>query len=420
MLDLFNNTIDPDTGYARGDILKSSFDEGLKYANAVKIIGERMKTCGEDKFYIFTGNIRNNPLTSADLGLLSEEWIGQSIYKEDLREVAIKHVSGNIDTDAVAVFNRTSAANVAIALALGGEGKTMISMAPKKQHHPSTNRGAVLSRSEFICVENAEEMKDLKIDWSKAFCHITSVTSELLYFNDEELKAGISVAKERGISVVVDDAYGARIRPIILGFTPSLQSGADVVVTNNDKAGLNGPRAGIMVGKADLVGMIYAKGCELGLEARAPISLAVYRSLLAFDSSDLLEEVQVGEEIYKELKKIIGDKNVGKSLLGPEVTAETVLRMAIERAGLTAQDTQLVPSEASAALGMELLAMYGIVTTNACGMPGAKISVRLKTNRKILNAVGGAAKLAEMFSVALDEVAKYVNDKERARKIILG
>lgn len=94
--------------------------------------------------------------------------------------------------------------------------------------------------------------------------------------------------------------------------------------------------------------------------------------------------------------------------------------MAIERAGLTAQDTQLVPSEASAALGMELLAMYGIVTTNACGMPGAKISVRLKTNRKILNAVGGAAKLAEMFSVALDEVAKYVNDKERARKIILG
>jgi L-seryl-tRNA(Ser) seleniumtransferase len=420
MLDSFNNPIDPDVDYARGRILKSSFEEKKKYANALKIIAKRMETHNEDYFYIFTGNVRNNALETRDLGMMSEEWVGQAVYQEELRRVAIEHASGNLETDDVAIFNRTSAANVATILALGGENKKVISMAPQKKHHPSVSRGAKLSQSTLVSIDNAEELKKLNVTPENAFCLITSVTSELLYFNDEELKDGISASKEKGLTVIVDDAYGARIRPIIFGFTPALLAGADVITTNNDKAGLNGPRAGVMVGKKDLVTRIHSKACELGLEARAPIALAVFRSLSAFDPDELKEELKVGQELFEALREELGEDNVRKSLLGPEITADTILRLVLDRAGLNSQDTLLVPAEAASAVGMELLSRYGVVTTNASGMPGARVSLRLKTNRPTLDKLGGAHEVAKMLLDSLDAVGEYTNDLDIARKILLG
>lgn len=420
MKDAFNNEIDPEVDYARGKILAGSFDEKMKYQNAVRVIAKRIEREGEGNFYIFTGNIRNNALKPEDLGLMSEEWVGQAVYQEDLRLTAIKHVSGNPDTDGAAVFNRTSAANVATSLALGGEGHTVISVAPLCKHHPSVKRGAALSRSDIVCVKNAAELRALDVDPQKAFCLVTSVTSELLYFNEEEMLDIIAAAKDKGLTVIVDDAYGARTRPILFGCTPALKAGADVVTTNNDKAGLNGPRAGVMVGKKDLVTRIHSKACELGMEGRAPLCLAVYRSLSSFSPNDLIEEVAVGKELYEALHAKFGDEFVRRSLLGPEITGEDTLKLILKRVGLKESDTALVPNEASSALGMELLSRFGIVTTNACGMPGARISVRLKTNRPTLDKLGGSKKVAEMFTEALDAVGKYVNDFAKAKKVILG
>ncbi|WP_279009997.1 hypothetical protein, partial [Synergistes jonesii] len=194
----------------------------------------------------------------------------------------------------------------------------------------------------------------------------------------------------------------------------------DVVTTNNDKAGLNGPRAGVMVGNKDLVTRIHSKACELGMEGRAPLCLAVYRSLSSFSPNDLIEEVAVGKELYEALHAKFGDEFVRRSLLGPEITGEDTLKLILKRVGLKESDTALVPNEASSALGMELLSRFGIVTTNACGMPGARISVRLKTNRPTLDKLGGSKKVAEMFTEALDAVGKYVNDFAKAKKVILG
>ena len=234
------------------------------------------------------------------------------------------------------------------------------------------------------------------------------------------MKGAISAAKAMGLDVVVDDAYGARIRPIVLNFTPSLKAGADVVITNNDKAGLNGPRAGIMVGRKDLVAKISAKANEIGCEARAPISLAVYRSLSKFTESDLLEEVEIGKDIFNELVKQVGSENVRSSLLGPEVTAETVLKLILEMSGTKAHENVLVPAEATAALGMELLKRHGIITTNACGMPGARISVRFKTNKQNLENIGSAKKVAEAFLDSVKAVGEYAKDLNTARQVILG
>ena len=420
MKDIFNNEIDPEVDYARGKILRSSYEEKLKYAQSVKVIAERIATFGEDHLYIFTGNIRGNQLNPADLGILSEEWIGPSLFYEQLKEVAISHVSGNRETDDIAIFNRTSAANICTLLALGSGEKTVVSFAPARKHHPSVSRGAKLAQANLLSVSQVDELREIKSSSAGGICLITSVTSELLYLDEEELKGAISAAKAMGLDVVVDDAYGARIRPIVLNFTPSLKAGADVVITNNDKAGLNGPRAGIMVGRKDLVAKISAKANEIGCEARAPISLAVYRSLSKFTESDLLEEVEIGKDIFNELVKQVGSENVRSSLLGPEVTAETVLKLILEMSGTKAHENVLVPAEATAALGMELLKRHGIITTNACGMPGARISVRFKTNKQNLENIGSAKKVAEAFLDSVKAVGEYAKDLNTARQVILG
>ncbi len=419
MLDSFGNEIDPTVDYARGKILASSVDEKIKYQKALHVIKERAKLHGEQSFYIFTGNMRNNNMLPTDLAIMSEEWVGQGLFLDDLRTAGIAHVGGNPEKDDVAVFNRTSAANVATALALGGVGKNLVSFAPQKKHHPSVVRGAALSQSTLLSVASAEELRALPVTGDNAFCFITSVTSELLYFNEEEMREGIEVAMEKGMTIVVDDAYGARVRPILYGFTPALQAGAHAVITNNDKAGLNGPRAGIMVGEPGLVTRIHSKACELGLEARAPISLAVLRSLNSFSDEDLKGEVAVGKEMYTALSALLGEENVHASLLGPEVTAETLLRLMLERSGVAKESIAIVPAEATSAMGMELLARFGIVTTNACGMPGARVSLRLKTNRETMQRIGGAGEVAQMFVTAMDAVGAYVQDFEQVKKMLV-
>lgn len=420
MKDLFGNTIDPEVDYARGKILKSSYEEKLKYIQAMKIIKERADVYGEDSFYVFTGNIRSNQMKQSDLGILSEEWMGPSFFYEQLKDVAIRHVSGNCEVDDVAVFNRTSAANICTMLALGSGMRTVISFAPSKKHHPSVVRGARLAQAELVSVSDVNELKGITPSPGGGVCHITSVTSELLYLNDEELKGAVSTAKDMGLDVVVDDAYGARIRPIVLKFTPSLVAGADVVITNNDKAGLNGPRAGIMVGRKDLVAKISAKANELGCEARAPISLAVYRSLSKFNKQDLIEEVEIGQGIFQELENTLGKGNVRNTLLGPEISAETVLKLILQISGINKFKTVLVPAEATAALGMELLKRYGIITTNACGMPGARISIRFKTNKEYLGKIGNEKKVVEAFLESLKTVGRYAMDLDYASKVIIG
>lgn len=85
-LDVFGNVIDQEVGYARGKILQDSFSEKTKQQHAVRCIKEYIETYGEDKLYIFTGNIRDNQLETGDLGIRSEEWVGPSLFQHELKK----------------------------------------------------------------------------------------------------------------------------------------------------------------------------------------------------------------------------------------------------------------------------------------------------------------------------------------------
>lgn len=63
---------------------------------------------------------------------------------------------------------------------------------------------------------------------------ITTVTSELATLPDDVTRAAVDLAQRTGCVVLLDEAYGAQFRPVLLEGAPALSFGADLVVTNAD------------------------------------------------------------------------------------------------------------------------------------------------------------------------------------------
>ena len=95
----------------------------------------------------------------------------------------------------------------------------------------------------------------------------------------------IQISHQQEIPVLVDDASGARIRTVIYNQPRALDMGADLVVTSTDKL-MNGPRAGLMAGKAALIDKIKEKAHQFGLEAQPPVVAGIVRALENFNSTE--------------------------------------------------------------------------------------------------------------------------------------
>ena len=403
--DRFGNPIDPSVGYARGRYLSSSAAEirRLRHAQTVaaKVVAER----GIDAIGIFTGNPRYFPLTPEDLPTLCEEWVGPGLFARELAEAAISHFGGG---DTVAVTNRTSAGIVAAILALSA-GRPVVSIVPDgDRSHTSVVRGCRLAGVELVEFEGSADPGKVMAEHAPALVVITTVTSTLARMPDDQTVRAIEAGKANGATVLMDEAYGARLRPVLHGGAKSLTLGADLAITNADKAGLNGPRAGILCGSATPVLATLAKASELGQEARAPISAGAMRSLQAFDPEDLRAEARDGQSIADALDPSWDANMVHRSDLGPTLDEQDVLARTLSLAGRESAD--VVPAEVTAAIGMLLLRQYGVLTVNTHGAPGGRVSLRLKPTAGALHTVGGPQALASALDAALAEVAAHIDD----------
>jgi L-seryl-tRNA(Ser) seleniumtransferase len=415
--DHFGNEIDESVGYARGKILAGPKDESRRYANGLRLIRERAVACGTQSIAVFTGNLRSFPIQAEDIEM-AEEWTGPPQFHADLTACAQQHLSAPPE-DGVAVFNRTSAGIIAAVLALSSPGKAVISVVPGGSSHASIRRGVALAKCFLLELKSQQALEVALRQHTDSPVLITGVTSELDVMSEDVFIGCIRLAQEHNRLVFVDDAYGARVRTILFGQLPARQLGADLVITNNDKAGLNGPRAGILVGKMDLVRSVQAKAMELGMEARAPIALGVMRSLQRFSPEDLVQEVRLGQELYRELADRIGPEYVAQATIGPIIREDDVLALTLKRAGCTSHP-RIVPSEASSALGALLLKNYGILTVNVSGMPGARVSLRLKPTSEQIAKVGGVAGVVNAVEATFDELAELVDKPGMICELILG
>jgi L-seryl-tRNA(Ser) seleniumtransferase len=410
--DRFGNPLDPLVGFARGTILASVTEDGRRLRRGLAVIRARAESHGAASIGIFTGNRRDLLLREGDLEL-AEEWIGPARFAHDLAAAIRTHLGAPPDA-ATAVFNRGSAALVASLLALAPGGRVVSLVPAGSRSHPSLRRGAALAQAGF---DEAAGLAALLLPPDASLLVITTVTSSLARLPEPEIGHAITAGHAQGVPVLLDDAYGARIRTILHGGQPGLALGADLVVTNADKAGLPGPRAGIMAGEAGLMARITAAASLIGLEARAPVALGVLRGLQAWSPEDLRREAREGLELAEALEGRLPHGLVRRTDLGPLIPAEDILAHVAARAGLN--HPPIVPVEATAALGMILMEHHGILTTNIAGQPGAHPALRLKPAGPALERCGGAQAVAAAVDDALNALAALIITPERLPTLLL-
>ncbi|MEM1342310.1 MAG: aminotransferase class I/II-fold pyridoxal phosphate-dependent enzyme, partial [Pseudomonadota bacterium] len=306
---------------------------------------------------------------------------------------------------------------VAAILALS-DGKPVVSVVPSgDRSHASVIRGCRLAGVALFEVEGQGDIV-AAMQARPALVIVTTVTSALARLPDDQTRRAIDSGKAAGATVFMDEAYGARLRPVLHGGAQSLTMGADFAITNADKAGLSGPRAGILCGQSDPVLATLAKASELGQEARAPIAAGAMRSLQAFDPEDLRHEARDGQAIANALEAAWAAGTVHWSDLGPMLEEEDVLDRVMAQAGRTR--AAIVPAEATAAIAMILLRDHGVLTVNTHGAPGGRVSLRLKPTAGALDTVGGAENLTTALNAAVEEVAQRVDDHDWFAQTLLG
>jgi L-seryl-tRNA(Ser) seleniumtransferase len=416
--DPFGNELDPALGFARGNILGSPSDDLSRFLKAQDLVRQKVLRGKRGSLGIFTGNLRDFPIAPSDLPM-AEEWVGPAIFGQRLEDAIRLHL-GASPTAETAVFNRTSGGLVAAVVAIATGGLVIALTQPPSSPHPSLFRGVSLARAEVRLVQTVDELTTLTSRRKPDLLVVTSVSSELDVIPNAELERAAEWSASHDIPCLLDDAYGARLRPVLFSGAKSLAFGATLAITNNDKVGLNGPRAGFMAGRRDLVRSIYACACELGQEARAPIALGVLTAIELYDPADLLEECRQAEIVSDALARVLGPSgdDMRRTPLGPTLTADTILHIALSRAGRHAAQAQIVPCEASAALAMILLRDHGILLVAASGTPGARPSIRIKPTSGALNNVGGAAAVASSVNAALDELADKIDDPRAIRRLL--
>ncbi|GAB3627579.1 hypothetical protein PTE30175_02272 [Pandoraea terrae] len=417
--DSFGNPIDPTVGFARGTIIRSSVDEALRLRQGQAIAAQRVKLLGAESIGVFTGNQRDFPIHPEDIATLCEEWVGPGLAAEELRQVAVGHMGGRGD-DAVATFNRTSAGIIATIAALAS-GKPVVSVVPPGgRSHASVVRGSKIAGVPVVEIQGDLDWRGAIETHRPSLVVVTTVTSSLERLEDRITTEVVHYGHSLDAKVFLDEAYGARLRTVLHGGQLSLQLGADISITNCDKAGLSGPRAGVLVGRPDLVTAASAKGAEFGMEARAPIAAAVLRSLKKYEPDDLRKEAAAGQKLADALEEKLGKELVQRSDLGPMVDEDSVLRILLKLAGRENSKPIVAPCEATSALGMILLQDHGVLTVNTHGQPGARVSLRLKPTLDALDHVGGFDAVVNAVTDSLAKVAKVIDDRAALSQIIIG
>lgn len=414
--DRFGNPIDITVGYARGNILATSLDDAKRMEHAWNRTQKYIQAHSSNSFAILTGNAGNFPLPAGETALCNE-WIAPGVAAGRLKELALDHLGGASDHGFV-LYSRTASVILAWIMLYSRKGP-VLSVVPEGGHgHSSIHFGAAVAGCAVIEVTRSNLTPEFLQEHQPSCAVVTSVTSSMEELSDADIQSMADTLRDAGCLTLLDDAYGARIRPIFHGQRRSLQTGVDVAVTNGDKVGLGGPRCALVGGNPALIDEMSVWAAESGTDARGPVIMAMLRALEAFTPEQLLQDAADGVLLADELTAILGRKYVQPGTLGPKITEEDAMDLVLDRCE-GSNPHRISPSEVTAAIGLHVLGR-GIVTVNSHGQPGARVSLRLKPTTGCLEAAGGAASLAGAFDDAFTWVAGNMHKPQAMRAMILG
>ena len=416
--DRFGHPLDPIVRYARGTILKSTDEEVTRMLRARAIVGTRVRATGKDSVYDLSGMNRGSGITAADVPHLTSHVPFFERFEGGTEPLALKHMGGDPAKHTALILNRVSAANFIALTTILKHGDRVLAFAPAGGvSHPSTVRplsmvGADLR--EFHAYADLE--KEWQTNGAPRLLLITPISASKRHIPFDEFKQALKLPRAANTLVFVDDAHMAS-RIAFFDEPRCFEVGdVDLAVCSADKH-VAGPRAGVLVGRKDLLTEIGSRAYELGLEAQAGQYVGVGNALRNFDPRAVKQAGELAKELIEILVKQYGPKRAYLGGPGVSIAGDDVLQIALENRGGKIKP-KLVAVEAAGLVAMQMLEQDGILTIGAVAMPGSAPAMRL-----MMYPDGprlGIERIVASLESGIERLAEVVDDIDAARAQLLG
>ena len=415
--DRFGNPFDPIVGYARGPILKSTDEEVQRMLKARHMVGERVRAKGKDSVYDLSGMNRGAGLTEDEVPHLTSHVPFFERFEGRTEPLALKHMGADETWHKALIVNRVSAANFIALTTILKPGDKVFALAPAGgSSHPSTVRPIAMAGAEFQQFHSIDALEQAwQTQGPPRLLLITPISASKRHTDLKDVQRALALPRGAHTLAYMDDAHMAS-RVGFFREPRTFQVGdIDLAVCSADKH-VAGPRAGVFVGRPDLVEEIGSRIYELGLEAQAGQYAGVANALRDFDP----EVIRKAGELATELLEVMQGQYGARAYQGGpgvSIVGDDVLDIAMEQSGAKGKP-QLVAVEAAGLVAMEMLAQDGILTIGAVSMPGSAPVVRLMMypdGHKL-----GVERIAASVDNAISKLGDIVNDVDAAREKLLG
>lgn len=415
--DPFGNPIDPIVRYARGSILASTDEEIRRMLRARNIVGARVRSKGRESIYDLSGMNRGSGITAEDVPHLTSHVPFFARYEGHTEPLALKHMGADPARHSALILNRVSAANFIALTTLLKKRDQVYAFAPAGgATHPSAVRPISMAGAELSEFHSYAELKKAWDVSHPRLLLITPISASKRHIPFIEFKQALALPRAAQTLVYVDDAHMAS-RIAFFDEPGTFQVGeVDLAVCSADKH-VAGPRAGVLVGRKDLITLIGSRAYELGLEAQAGQYVGVANALRNFDPHAVKEAGELAKELVQVLAGKYGSKRAYLGGPGVSMSGDDVLAIALEKRGKR-DKPQLVAVEAAGLIAMEMLEADGILTIGAVSMPGSAPAVRLMMypdGHRL-----GITAIAASIERAIDRLSDVMWDVAAAREQLLG
>jgi L-seryl-tRNA(Ser) seleniumtransferase len=416
--DRFGNPLDPAVSYARGTILRGTDEEVAKTLRARRLVRARIETDGVDSVYDLTGMNRGAGLSPEDAKQLTSHVPFFAGYEGETEPIAIRHMGGDPAHHDALILNRVSAANFIALTTLLARGDRVLALAPAGGvTHPSVTRPIEMAGATLEEFHDVEGLAAARARGNEPrLLVITPITASKRHLELDAFRGALALPRGARTLVYVDDAHLAS-RIGFFGDPPTFALGPiDLSVCSADKH-VAGPRAGVLVGRKDLVRELRSRAFELGLEAQTSQYVGVANALRQFEPKVIARAGELAREVLALLQARYGSERVYLGGPGVSITGEDALDIAREVDG-GRDASALVPVEANTIVALEMLGTDGILTISAVAMPGSAPVVRLMMypdGHRL-----GAAAIVASLDRAFRRLARVRHDLDGARRLILG
>ena len=415
--DRFGNLFDPIVGYARGTILAGTDEEVQRMLKARHMVGERVRTKGKDSIYDLSGMNRGAGLTEEEVPHLTSHVPFFERFEGKTEPLALKHMGADEKQYRAIIVNRVSAANFIALTTILRPGDKVFALAPAGgSSHPSTVRPVAMAGAEFQQYHSIDELERAwQTQGPPRLLLITPISASKRHIDLSDVQRALALPRAANTLAFMDDAHMAS-RVGFFREPRTFQVGdVDLAVCSADKH-VAGPRAGVFVGRPELVEEIGSRIYELGLEAQAGQYVGVANALRHFDPEVIREAGELAKQLLEVMQRQYGAKAY-QGGPGVSISGDDVLSIAMDQAGGKGKP-QLVAVEAAGLVAMEMLGQDGILTIGAVSMPGSAPVVRLMMypdGHKL-----GVERIAASVESAIDKLGEVVNDVDAAREKLLG